>query len=78
MSCSSAQLIPNLMEDELLWLVRYLSGLIRLLAVLGLYDLLMDELLWRTADPESHGELLWLVQYLRSVEDEPLWRPRGP
>ena len=66
------------MEDELLWLVRYLSGLIRLLAVLGLYGLLMNELLWRTADPESHCKLLWLVQYLQSVEDEPPWRPRGP
>ena len=58
MSCSGAQLIPNLMEDELLWLLRNLRGLMWLLAVLGLYDLLMDKLLWRTADPGSHGELL--------------------
>ena len=58
MGCSGAQLIPNLMEDELLWLLRDLGGLMRLLAVMGLYDLLMDELLWRTADPGSHGELL--------------------
>ena len=50
----------------------------RLLAVLGLYDLLMNELLWRTADPGSHGELFWLLQDLRSVLDEPLWRPHGP
>ena len=66
------------MEDELLCLLRDRSGLMRLLAVLGLYDPLMNEQLWRTADPGSHGKLLWLVQYLRSVENEPLWRPRGP
>ena len=66
------------MEDELLWLLRDLSGLMPLFAVLRLYDLLMDELLGRAVDPGSHGELLWLVQYPRSVEDEPLWRPRGP
>ena len=39
MSCAGAQLIPNLMKDELLWLLREVRGLMWLLAVLGLYDL---------------------------------------
>ena len=34
----------------------YVSGLMLLLAVMGLYDIMEDELLWRTADPRSHGE----------------------
>ena len=112
MSCSDAQLIPDLMQDELLWLLRDLCDYSlcwdstiawtsrshhaakgswlhngwwadRLLAVPRLYDLmegkllpslrhlrawadaanrcaealylLEDELLWRTADPQSHG-----------------------
>ena len=36
--------------------VIYVRGLMRLLALMGLYDIMEDELLWRTANPRFHGE----------------------
>lgn len=39
--------------------VIYVRGLMRLFAVLGLYDLMKGELLWPTADPRCGYSLCW-------------------
>ena len=39
--------------------VIYVRGLMRLFAAMGLYDVIKDVLLWRTADPRCGYSLFW-------------------
>ena len=83
MNCSGVQRFPDLTENKLLWLLRdqfaWTEGL---LVVLGLYDLMENELLGRTVDPRSHAGRaalppVWSVRLLAArglynLGDEPL------